>query len=207
MAAATTFLAGAGLAWGTGGSAAKMIGGAKQKRAAQRAARNFRRQELKNVHEGRRISTRGAELAREELARTTATGVEALRSGGIRGVVGGIGALGQATVDQSRQIGSDLDRQQIALDEAIAQDNANIRAIQEQRDNMELNAIQQQVNAGQEQMYSGLGDLAQVGFGAATSGMFGGATPKVAKVPTNPMGAVTGSALVDQGIVAPVFLG
>lgn len=207
MAAATTILAGAGLALGAGGSVAKMIGGAKQKRAARRAARNFKRQELRNVNEGRRISTRGADLAREEAARRTATSVEALRSGGIRGVVGGLSGVNEANIAESRRVGRDLDLQQMQLDRDIATDEANMRAIQENRDNQELAAIQAQMNAGNQQMYSGMGDLAQVGFGAATSGLFGGSTPQVDPLATSIQPAVTGSALVDSSIIAPVFTG
>lgn len=209
MAAATTILAGAGLALGAGGSAAKMIGGAKQKRAARRAARNFRRQELRNVNRNRRISTRGADLAREEAARRTATSVEALRSGGVRGVVGGLQGVNEANIRENRRVGRDLDLQQMQLDREIAADDANIRAMQENRDNMELNAIQQQMNAGNQQMYSGMGDLAQVGFGAASSGMFDRQTPYVPQVQQTitPAGAVTGDQLVDNSIIAPVFTG
>lgn len=182
MAAATTILAGAGTALGIGGSIGKAIGGAKQKRAARRAARNFKRQELRNVNRGRRISTRGAEIQKEMAAQRTATSVEALRSGGVRGVVGGLGQVNNANIRQSQAIGANLDQQQVQLDREIAADEARIRAMQENRDNMELNAIQQQMNAGNQQMYSGIGDAAQIGFGLAGSSLF---DPKSSGVPLN----------------------
>lgn len=211
MAAATTLIAGAGLAMSSVGGASKMIGGARQKRAARNAARQFRRQELRNVHEGRRVSTRGAELATEEMARRTVTSMEALRSGGVRGVVGGVGAVNDANIRQSGVIAADLDRQQTLLDRDIAQDDARIQSMQEARDNMELNAIQQQMNAGNEQMYSGFGDIAQTAFAAGTSGIIpkGDPTPYVDTLtPLKTQGAVTGSALADKmEIKAPVFLG
>jgi uncharacterized protein YqfA (UPF0365 family) len=170
MAAATTILAGTAVV----GGIAKAASGAKQKRDATRAARRFRRQELKNVQEGRRVSTLGADLAREEMARATATTTEALQQGGIRGVVGGIGKVQQANIEAGRRIGAGLDVQQVQIDKEIAADEARIRAIQEGRDVQELSAIQQQVNAGQQQMWSGLGDVAAGVGGFAASGGFGG---------------------------------
>lgn len=207
MAGATTLLTGASALTGLGGSIAKTIGGAKQKREARRAARNFRRQELRNVNEGRRISTLGADLAREEMQRRTATSVEALRSGGIRGVVGGLSGVNNANINQSRIIGADLDRQQMQLDRDFAQDEARIRAMQEQRDNMELAAIQGQMNAGNQQMFSGIGDIAQIGFGAASSGMFDNPTPNQRALNLPMQSAVTGNALANNNIIAPVFTG
>lgn len=172
MAAATTLLA-AGLGASAIGGAAKTISAAKQKRDARRAARNFRRQELKNVFADQRISTLGAELARDEMARATATTVDALRAGGIRGVVGGVGQVQQKNNETARRIGADLDRQQVQLDRLTAQDDARIRAIQEQRDNMELAALQGQMDAANQQFYSGLGDIGQTAMAFGSSGLFG----------------------------------
>lgn len=173
MAAATTILAGTAIA----GGAAKAISGGRQKRAAKKAARNFRRQELKNVHRNRRISTLGADLATEEMQRGTATTVNALQAGGVRGVVGGVGSVQAANNETARRIGVGLDEQQIGIDRDVAQDDASIRGIRENRDNQELNSIQQQVNAGNQQMWSGIGDMASGVGGLATSGAFGGGNP------------------------------
>lgn len=184
MAAATTILAGTAIA----GGVAKAASGAKQKRDAKRAARNFRRQELKNVQRNRRISTRGADLAREEMQRGTATSVDALRSGGVRGVVGGTQGVQEANIAGARRIGAGLDEQQVQLDRDIAFDDANIRSMQENRDTQELNAIQQQVNAGNEQMWSGFGDIASgVGGFASAGGFGGGKTAGAGLTPSKPL--------------------
>jgi hypothetical protein len=70
------------------------------------------------------------------------------------------------------QIGADLDRQQQAINQAIAQDEAQIRAMQEQREMQDISALSSQYNAGQQTMMSGLGGIAQTGLGLATSGIF-----------------------------------
>ncbi len=166
---AATVIAGAAVVAG----AAKAISGAKQKRDGKRAARRFKRQKQKNVHEGRRVSTLGADLAIEENARATASTVEALRSGGVRGSAGGAAGVVGANNANARNIGANLDRQQLEIDRAIAADEQRIQAVQEGRDNAELSNIQQQINAGNQQFWSGLGDVAQ-GVGGITSAGGGG---------------------------------
>jgi len=146
------------------GGGIKSITAAKQKRNAKRAARNFKRQGLRNVNEGRRISTLGADLQREEMARTSATAIDAFRSGGTRGVANAANVVAQNNL-ANRRIGADLDRQQVNLDRDFAEDEARMRQMQENRESQELAAIQGQMNAANEQLFSGFGDIAS-GFGA-----------------------------------------
>lgn len=188
-------------------------------RDAKRAARNFRRQELRNVFEDQRVSTRGAEYAREGIAGNMASGLETLRSGGVRGVVGGTGRLQAGATQYLQQEGAQLDEQQRQIEMMQAQDEQRIQAMQEARDNQELQAIQQQLNAGQQTMYSGIGDIAQAGFGAAAmqqqAGLNAseiglnnaaaaaqrfGANPKVTPI-------TAGVKRLGTGLVAPVFTG
>lgn len=166
MAAGTVLAAGTAI-----GGIAQSISGAKQKRDAMRAARNFRRQKLSNVNEGRRISTLGADLQREEQARIAASSVEALRSGGVRSL-GNVGRIVQGTNLANRQIGSDLDRQRVALDRDIAMDEARIQQMQEARDNKELGALQGQVNAANQTMNAGFGNILSGVGGLEASGVF-----------------------------------
>ena len=190
-------------ALGMAGGIAKMISGGKQKREARRALRSFRRQQLRNVNEGRRISTRGAEVALEEQARMAATSLDALSSGGIRGVVGGVGAVNQQNNATSQQVGANLDQQQVQLDRDFALDSARMRQMKEQRDNQELNQLYSQLNAGQQNEMGGLGDIAQAGFGGASLGMSmqngaggeGGAVNAMQTTAPNPF-AVNQSALM-----------
>lgn len=191
------------------GGIAKTISGAKRAKAVKQAQARFRRQELSNVNEGRRISTRGADLANEQNARGMATSADALRSGGVRGVVGGMQSVQEAANNNANQIGAGLDQQQVQLDREVAQDEARIQAMQEQRDNAELQAMQAQANAAQQDIWSGIGDIAgaaggmAAGMGDPTKGLAGG---KVLGAKT--MGAVTGNALTGNNeIIAPLFTG
>ena len=176
MAAATAVIGGISAAIGAAGGLQQMIGGAKQKRAAINAARRFRRQELTNLAEGRQVSTLGADLARQEMARTTATSVGALQAGGIRGVVGGLGAIQESTNRGAQQIGLQLDQQQQQIEQQQMQESQNIRAMQEQRDNQELANLQAQANAGAQMQQQGMAGIAQTGMSFAqlgASGAFG----------------------------------
>lgn len=159
-----------------GAALAKGITGAVQASKARKALEGFQRQELKNVTEGMRVSTLGAELQTREAQRRFATSVDALRSGGVRGLVGGLGAQEQLLQNQQAGIAADLDRQQMMIERLRAQDEARIQGMQENRDSFEIGRIAGQQAAGRAQIGSALGDVA----GIATSFISpaGVATPK-----------------------------
>jgi hypothetical protein len=163
---------------GAVGGIAKTIMGAKQASEARKAIESYQRQELQNTFEGVTVSTLGADIQREEMARATSTGVEALRSAGTRGLIGGLGRLQQGVNLQSRQIGSDLDMQQQRIDMARAQDQVRVQGMQERREEGDLAGLGQQLATGQQNMYSGIGDISQIA-GAAGGLMGGGLTPQV----------------------------
>lgn len=169
-----TGLAIAGLALGVAGSVDQKIQGGKQKRASKRAAKRFKRTEQKNAHEGRSVVTRGSKLALEENARTAATSIEALKSGGIRGVVGGSQSVQESTNRLNERVADTLDRQQVGIDRDKAADDVRIAGVNEARDNQELAAIQAQMNAGVQTSAAGSANLAQSGFAAANFAASGG---------------------------------
>lgn len=154
------------------GAIAKTVMGANQASKARKAIENYQRQELTNAYDGVSVSTIGADLQREEMARATATGVEALRSAGTRGLVGGLGRLQQGVNLQSRQIGAGLDMQQQRIDFARAQDQTRVRQMQERREEQDLAGYGQQLAVGQQNMFSGIGDLTQIA--GAAGGLMGG---------------------------------
>jgi hypothetical protein len=165
------------------GGAAKSIIGASRASKAKRAMESFKRQELENVTSGLRVSTLGAQLQTQEAQRRFATSVDALRSGGVRGLVGGLGQINQQQSQVQAQIAADLDRQQMGIEQMRATDQANIRAMQEQRESFDFNMLAGQRAAGQQALFSGIGDVAgAIGFAAmnmpgaegasAASGMF-----------------------------------
>lgn len=154
------------------GSGFQAIKGAEQSAAARRELENYQRQQLENAYENVQVSTLGADLQREEQARLAASQTEALQGAGVRGLVGGLGRVEAGSQMTNAQIGADLDRQQQAINQAIAQDEAQIRAMQEQREMQDIAALSSQYNAGQQMFMSGLGGFAQTGLGLATSGIF-----------------------------------
>lgn len=161
MAAATTIaMAGVGLL----GSGYQAIKGAKDAKDAKRALENYDRQELSNIAEGLQVSTLGADLQREEQARLAATQVGALQGAGARGVIGGLGRVEAGSQQMNRQIGAELDAQQKEIDRMRAQDEANIRSMQEQREQQDVAALSSQYNAGNQMMFQGIGGMAQSGM-------------------------------------------
>lgn len=155
---------------------AKGVIGASRAAKASRAMDSFRRQKLENVASGLRVSTLGAQLQTEEAQRRFATSVDALRSGGVRGLVGGLGQVDQQQAQIQSQIAAGLDQQQMGIEQLRAQDQAAIRSMQEQRESFDFNMLAGQRAAGQQALYSGIGDVAgAIGFAAMNMPGKGGA--------------------------------
>jgi len=147
--------------------------GIAQTAKANRALENFKRQDLRNITEGMRVSTLGAQLNTREAQRRFATSVDALRSGGVRGVVGGLGAQEQLMQNQQARISAELDRQQVMIDRMRAQDEARIRNMQEQRESFDQQMLYGQKAAGRQATMSAIGDLAGAASFAAMNATFG----------------------------------
>ena len=184
MATATAVTAGIGAV----GGAAKFFEGKKMQKRAQKLIDNFEFSELNNVQEDRQVSTRGADLAIEEANRMASTGVDALRSGGVRAIAGGLGRV-QARKDQvTREVGADLDRQEKEIQAAVANDNAQIRAMRERRETNELSGYGQMLNTGMGMKYQGITDVANaagtMGTALASGGGYGGETPQTSSAST-----------------------
>lgn len=175
-------LAAIGLGISAVGSLAQAISGESRRVKAKRALENFQRQELKNVTEGLRVSTLGAELQTEAAQQRFATSVDALRSGGVRGLVGGLGRVEQAQGQQQRVIAADLDRQQMQIDRMGAMDEARIRQMQEQRESAQIAGLGSEMAAGARSVQAGLGGLASTGVAAAQIGALGGFGEKANKI-------------------------
>jgi hypothetical protein len=151
------------------GGIAKGVLGAVQAAKAKKAIANYKRQDLANAYEKMSVSTLGADLAREELARVSASSVDALQQSGVRGVVGGIGKVVEANSKQSRAIGVDLDKQDQAIQKLEADDDVRIRTLQEEREKADLAGLGQQLAVGQQNLFSGISDVAQSGSSIASS--------------------------------------
>lgn len=128
-----------------GGISSSIINAKKEKKARE-AIQNYKRQELDNAYKDVKVSTLSSQLQREELARSTASTIQALRSGGVRSVIGGVGSIQERSVLASRSIGADLDRQQQNIDQLKANDEARIRQMTERREEGDLAGLGQQMN-------------------------------------------------------------
>ena len=165
MAAATaTALIGRGLA------AFQAIDGMDQKRKAQNALQDYKRQNLdaSNPYENIQISTVGTDIMREESQRNNANAVDALRNGGTRGVA----MIPQLVAGQNRQnqeIRAYLDDQINKRNYAIAGDQTAIRGMKEDRENADLAGLGQQMQTGRQDMWSGFRGLASAGMYAANN--------------------------------------
>ncbi len=142
-------------------SGLQALQGAKQKRRAEKALENYRRQELTNKAKDSTVSTRGADMQQEQQARLQAGQIDALAGAGTRGLIGGLGRVEAGSQQVSQQIGANLDEQQKAIDRQIMQEEINLRSMTEQRENADLSALSSQYNSGNQQMWSGIGGVAQ----------------------------------------------
>lgn len=165
---ANPYIAGGQALLNTGLGLAQMISGSKEKRNAQRALENYQRQQLENVQKDRTVSTLGSDLQREEQARLASTQISALQGAGTRGLVGGLGRVEAGNQRVNQQISADLDMQQKEIDAAIAQDQANIRGMQENRENADISALSSQYQSGKQDQNTGIGNA------ITGAGMLGG---------------------------------
>lgn len=160
MAAATTAVLGLGM------SAYQMVDGISREKKNQRALDDYERQELDNAFKEIQISTYGADLLREENARTSAGLIDSARQGGSRSIIGGIPRIVGATNQINQEAGRLIDGQVVNREYAIAGDNARIEGITENRDNQNINALSSQVQAGRQDFMSGM-------MGAASAAAYG----------------------------------
>ncbi len=213
MPALTTIAIAGGAALTAAGSAGNMIKGAKRAKDAQKALNNFKRQELKNVTEGMRVSTLGAELQTQEAQRRFATSVDALRSGGVRGLVGGLGQQEQMQQSQQQQIGAGLDQQQVAIDQMAAQDEQRIRQMQEQRESAAIAGLGSEIAAGKAQQQQGMAGIAEAGMSVLSAGMNGqlggakGSVEQAQKAAANYAGTAAQQAGAAKASAAAAFGG
>ena len=146
---------------GAAGGIAKGVMGAIQAGKANKAMRNYKRQDLVNTQEGRSVSTKAQEYAQEQLAMSASTAMQGIQASGVRGVVGATSKIVGNAVDSAQKIGAQIDVAQTELDKDIANDEVRIQQMTEARENADLAGLGQQLATGQQNMFSGIGDVAQ----------------------------------------------
>lgn len=151
---------------GAGLSIYNAISEGNKKRSAQRALEGLATPELTNVAENLQVSTRGADLRTAEAGRNTATAVDALRGGGARAIIGGIGNVQANNNAVTAEIGANLDEQQKDIDRMIAEDNRRIQGVNEKRYESDVAGLSSQIDASQDaknqsiaNAYQGVSDL------------------------------------------------
>lgn len=148
---------------GVAGGVAKFFEGRAMQKKAQSLINNFEWQELTNPYENQQVSTLGTDLRAEQANITTAGNVEALRSGGNRALVGGLGRVQAQNNTVSREMATTLDEQQKQIDFAKSGQDVRNQSIIEKRQTDELAGFGQMINTG-------LG-IKHQGFDTALAGM------------------------------------
>lgn len=158
MAAITT------AAIGVGTAAYGIYQGEQQKKKAKQAMNDYERAELNNVFDNIQLSTVGTDIAREETQRTASTAIDALQQGGSRNLLAGLPRVQSSINSQNQQIQKQLEEQDLRRSYVIAEDDARIRGVNEQRDAQNLQGIGSQYSAGVQQSHNGmLGAVAGIG--------------------------------------------
>ncbi|HYE68033.1 MAG TPA: hypothetical protein VEA58_05435 [Anaerovoracaceae bacterium] len=169
MAAITT------AAIGLGTAAYTIYNSEKQRKDAADSLDNYQRQDINNAYEEMPISTFGSDLLREENARTSANMVNALQMGGSRSVFGGIPKVVGMTNQINQEAARNIDGQVINRNYAIAQDNARIEGMTENRDMQNIAALSSQENAGRQGVMNGLMGMGDsIAYGARNIDFGGG---------------------------------
>lgn len=134
-------------ALGTGYSIYSAFESNSRKKSAQNALNNLKSPELTNAFKDQQVSTLGSDLRRQEAGRNTASSIDALKGGGARAIIGGIGQVQANNNQVNAEIGANLDQQQKDINMNKAQDDINIRNIKENRYNNDVNSLSSQINS------------------------------------------------------------
>ena len=179
MAAATTAIAIGSAALSAGTGLAGAISQGKQARKYQEQIQNYERQKLVNPFAGLQVSTLGADRQREDLNRTMTTYGNLASLSGTRGIASLLPNLTQTQNDQTAKIAANLDEQEKQRQQLIAQGDAQVQSMQENREFNDLQGLGTAYQASKANQAQSMGMIAQ-GLGtlgyAAANGVFNGKT-------------------------------
>jgi hypothetical protein len=176
MAVTTTAAIAAGsaaLSAGTG--LAGYLSQGKQARNYQKLIENYERQKLVNPFAGLQVSTLGADRQREDLNRTMTTYGNLASLSGTRGIASLLPNLTQTQNDQTAKIAANLDEQEKQRQQLIAQGDAQVQAMTENREQNDLLGLGNALQTARANQSQSMGMIAQ-GLGtlgyAAANGVF-----------------------------------
>ena len=175
MAAATTIIAAGSAALSAGTGLAGYLSQGKQARQYQEQIQNYERQKLVNPFAGLQVSTLGADRQREDLNRTMTTYGNLASLSGTRGIASLLPNLTQTQNDQTAKIAANLDEQEKQRQQIIAQGDAQVQAMQENREQNDLLGLGNALQTARANQAQSMGMIAQ-GLGtlgyAAANGVF-----------------------------------
>jgi hypothetical protein len=160
MGAATAVSAGAGALTAVTGAISTFSEMANKKKIA-REIKNMKEPTLTNIADGMQVSTRGADLKTEKQAQLAATQTDALKDGGARALIGGLGRVSQGSQDVNDSIAANLDEQQNNITNVRAQDEQRIQGAKSQSYANKLNALSSQYNAASQNQAQGMANIVQ----------------------------------------------
>ena len=179
MAAATTAIALGSAALSAGTGLAGYLSQGKQARKYQKLIENYERQKLVNPFAGLQVSTLGADRQREDLNRTMTTYGNLASLSGTRGIASLLPNLTQTQNDQTAKIAANLDEQEKQRQQLIAQGDAQVQAMTENREQNDLLGLGNALQTARANQAQSMGMIAQ-GLGtlgyAAANGVFNGTT-------------------------------
>ena len=166
-------LGSAALSAGTG--LAGYLSQGKQARKYQEQIQNYERQKLVNPFAGLQVSTLGADRQREDLNRTMTTYGNLASLSGTRGIASLLPNLTQTQNDQTAKIAANLDEQEKQRQQLIAQGDAQVQSMQENREQNDLLGLGNALQTSRANQAQSMGMIAQ-GLGtlgyAAANGVF-----------------------------------
>ena len=196
MAVTTTAAIAAGsaaLSAGTG--LAGYLSQGKQARKYQEQIQNYERQKLVNPFAGLQVSTLGADRQREDLNRTMTTYGNLASLSGTRGIASLLPNLTQTQNDQTAKIAANLDEQEKQRQQLIAQGDAQVQSMQENREQNDLLGLGNALQTSKANQAQSMGMIAQ-GLGTLGYAAANGVFDKKKKDD----GTVTDQMLSNQGI-------
>lgn len=174
---------------------AKFFQGRKMQKEGEKFIENFEWQDLQNPFENQQVSTMGRDFTQEQSNIGSATAVNALREGGQRALVGGLGRVEAARNDMNRNVATNLDSQQQAINTDIARQAAVNQSTVEKRQGDELAGYGQMMNVGMGIANQGLTEFAN-GIGSVGASAAAGAFS--ASPVASPVSALTPAGMAGQ---------
>jgi len=166
------------------GGVTKMIDGFSKKKAAEERMRKLEAAPLPlNAYEALQLPTEGTKQRTEALERQRMDTTATLQQAGTRAMGQSLGKLNEQSIEGMRKIGIDTDEAMFKKDTMIADEQANIYDVQEQRLSGAMASTSADIASGTEALYGGMSDIANVGLAigqnneANAASEFGSQTP------------------------------